>query len=265
MSRISVNSITKSIRRKFAVLRESLTERQRRHWAASEARELGHGGVSLVRDATGLARSTIHIGLKELHMTRAIKRQDGGHRSRKTGGGRRAIVKADPSLLLALDELIEPLTRGDPQSPLRWTCKSTANLAAELTAQHHQVSARTVATLLKAQMYSLQANRKTREGRQHPDRNAQFEYINRQVKLALHRGQPAISVDTKKKEKIGNFKNGGLKENRSRRTSMISLIPKKARLCLMVCTILLQTTAGSMSGLTTIRQILRLRAFIAGG
>jgi len=187
-----------------------MTERQRRHWAAAEARELGRGGVSWVRFATGLSRSTIHVGLKELGNGGITTRRNGDERrSRRRGGGRKALAEVDPSLLHALDALIEPVTRGDPQSPLRWTCKSTQNLAAELTSQQHQVSARTVATLLKAQKYSLQANRKTREGRQHPDRNAQFEYISRQVKSALRRGQPAISVDTKKKEKIGNFKNGG--------------------------------------------------------
>jgi len=210
VAQASGSRIVKSIRRKFAVLRRSLTERQRRHWAAAEARELGRGGVSWVRRATGLSRSTIQVGLRELKSGGvSARRNQHEHRSRKPGGGRKALAEADPSLLQALDALIEPATRGDPQSPLRWTCKSTASLAAELTSQRHQVSARTVATLLKAQKYSLQANRKTREGRQHPDRNAQFEYINRQVKSALRRGQPAISVDTKKKEKIGNFKNGG--------------------------------------------------------
>lgn len=142
-------------------------------------------------------------------MDRAALRSEASRRSRRSGGGRKSLTAVDGALLQALDALIEPLTRGDPQSPLRWTCKSTANLAAELTVQEHRISARSVARLLKAQQYSLQANRKTREGRQHPDRNAQFEYINRQVKAALRAGQPAVSVDTKKKELVGNFKNAG--------------------------------------------------------
>lgn len=166
-----------------------------------------------------MSRTTIHAGLKEL----GEKQRGPEGSSRKSGGGRKALTSVDPLLVRALDALVEPVTRGDPQSPLRWTCKSTANLAAELTSQRHPVSARTVARILKGQKYSLQANRKTREGRQHPDRNAQFEYINRQVKTALRRGQPAISVDTKKKEKIGSFKNEGREWRRRGRPVEVSV------------------------------------------
>jgi len=196
------------IKRKFRALRPEMDERMRRQWAASEARELGWGGISVVSRATGLSRPTIVAGLRELEMPET-ERAEGASRVRRPGGGRPTIVKVDPGLLSALETLIEPATRGDPESPLRWTCKSTRRLAAELTRQSHPTSARTVAKLLHEQGYSLQANRKTREGGQHPDRNAQFEYINTSVQRFLRRGRPAISVDTKKKELVGDFKNSG--------------------------------------------------------
>jgi len=185
-----------------------MDERIRRQWAATEARELGWGGVTMVARATGLSRTTITVGLRELSLPvkqRTIEAQ----RVRRPGAGRPRLVEIDPELLAALEALIEPGTRGDPESPLRWTCKSTRRLAEELTESHHPAGARTVASLLRKGGYSLQANRKTREGSQHPDRNAQFEYINSQVKRYLNRGQPAISVDTKKKELLGDFKNVG--------------------------------------------------------
>ena len=185
-----------------------LDERRRRQWAAAEARDIGYGGVSLVARATGLARSTIHAGLRELR-TPARERVAAAQRVRSTGAGRPAVTTTDPGLLAALLALIEPTTRGDPESPLRWTCQSTAQLADELRRQDHPVSPRTVATLLKGAGYSLQANRKTREGTAHPDRDAQFRYLNRCVRRAHHGGEPAISVDTKKKELVGDFKNGG--------------------------------------------------------
>jgi hypothetical protein len=196
------------IRRKYRSLNVEMDERRRRQWAAAEARELGWGGVTAVAEATGLSRTTITAGLRELTLP-ARKRAVEGIRIRRAGGGRKALTEVDPDLLSALESLIEPTTRGDPESPLRWTCKSTRRLAEELTRQHHRVSPNSVATLLRRAGYSLQANRKTREGASHPDRNAQFEYINRLVRSFLDRGHPAISVDTKKKELIGDFKNAG--------------------------------------------------------
>jgi len=196
------------IRRKYRVVAVELDERRRRQWAAAEARELGWGGVSIVARATGLSRPTITAGLRELQLP-TPERAAAAQRIRRPGGGRRAVTATDPTLLAALLALIDPATRGDPESPLRWTCKSTARLAAELTRQKHPVSDRTVASLLKAAGYSLQANRKTREGAGHPDRDAQFAYLNARVGSFHQRGQPAISVDTKKKELVGDFKNGG--------------------------------------------------------
>jgi len=196
------------IRRKYRALAVEMDERARRQWAAAEARELGWGGVSAVAQATHLSRTTITAGLRELELP-AGQRAVEGTRVRRPGGGRKALAETDPGLLAALEALIEPTTRGDPESPLRWTCKSTRRLAAELTRQRHPVGANTVAALLRQAGYSLQANRKTREGASHPDRNAQFEHINGQVRRFQHRDQPAISVDTKKKELIGDFKNSG--------------------------------------------------------
>ena len=196
------------IQRKYWLLEPEMDERGRRQWAAAEARALGWGGVTAVAWATGLSRTTITAGLHELDLP-ARQRAAEASRVRRPGGGRRPLKQTDPGLRAALEALIEPLTRGDPQSPLRWTCKSTRRLAEELTRQNHPVAARSVAALLLEEGYSLQANRKTREGAAHPDRNAQFEYINACVRRILRRGQPAISVDTKKKELVGDFKNGG--------------------------------------------------------
>jgi hypothetical protein len=195
------------IYRKFQALAPVLDERSRRHWAAAEALELGRGGVSGVARATGLARNTIATGLRELRQT--VTNQPQSPRLRQPGGGRKHLVDTDQGLWAALDALIEPLTRGDPESPLRWTCKSTRRLAEELTQLGHPLTDRTVAALLHELGYSLQANRKTREGNGHPDRNAQFEYINQQVRRLQKRGQPVVSVDTKKKELVGDFKNPG--------------------------------------------------------
>jgi hypothetical protein len=192
----------------YRALRVEMDERGRRQWAAAEARELGWGGVSAVAAATGLSRTTIVAGLRELDLP-ARQREAEAVRVRRPGGGRKPLTESDPTLLAALEALIEPATRGDPQSPLRWTCKSTRRLADELTRQHHPIGANTVAALLRQAGYSLQANRKTREGASHPDRNAQFEHINARVRSFLDRNQPAISVDTKKKELVGDFKNAG--------------------------------------------------------
>jgi len=189
-------------------LNPELDERRRRQWAAAEARDLGWGGVTTVAQATGLSRTTIIAGRNELALP-ARQRAAEATRIRHPGGGRRPLSEMDPGLLEALEALIEPTTRGDPESPLRWTCKSIRRLADELTREDHPVSAVTVAKLLRQAGYSLQANRKTREGASHPDRNAQFEYINASVQRFLKRGQPAISVDTKKKELVGDFKNAG--------------------------------------------------------
>ena len=182
-----------------------LSERQRRLVAAADAQLLGRGGISRVSAASGLSRTTIHRGLREFQ---------GGlvadERVREAGGGRKQIKHQQPAVLRELEQLVDPATRGDPMSPLRWTCKSTIKLAAELRRKGHSISARTVARLLQKDLdYSLQANRKTKEGESHPDRNAQFEYIAEQTRAFQQRGQPVISVDTKKKELVGEYKNGG--------------------------------------------------------
>ncbi len=196
------------IRRKYRALKPELDERRRRQWAAAESLELGWGGVTIVAQATGLSRTTINAGKSEL--TRSAKqRASEAMRVRRPGGGRRPLTETDPDLLAALESLIEPSTRGDPESPLRWTCKSIRHLADELTRERHPVGAVTVAKLLRQAGYSLQANCKTREGTSNPDRNDQFEYINASVQRFLKRGQPAVSVDAKKKENVGDFKNGG--------------------------------------------------------
>ena len=196
------------LRRKYRTLRVEMDERGRRQWAAVEARELGWGGITTVARATALSRTTIAAGLRELDLP-ARQRAAEAARVRRPGGGRRPLTETDRGLMAALEALIEPATRGDPESPLLWTCKSTRRLADELTRRHHPVSVNTVAALLRQAGYSLQANRKTREGASHPDRNAQFEHINTSVRSFHDRGQPAISVDAKKKELVGDFKNAG--------------------------------------------------------
>jgi hypothetical protein len=196
------------IRRKYRALKPELDERRRRQWAAAESRDLGRGGITAVAQATGLSRTTIYVGTGDLDQP-AKRRASEAMRVRRPGGGRRPLAETDPDLLAALETLIEPTTRGDPESPLRWTCKSIRRLADELTHENHPVGAVTVAKLLRQAGYSLQANRKTREGASHPDRNAQFEYISASVQRFLNRGQPAVSVDAKKKENVGDFKNGG--------------------------------------------------------
>jgi hypothetical protein len=193
---------------KFAALRPLMSERLRRHWAATEAKALGHGGIAAVTQATGLSRNTIARGMAELAGTHALSIPSPTH-SRRLGGGRKPLIETDPPVLQDLEILVEPTTRGNPMSPLRWTCKSTRKLAEKLQEQEHRVGARTVARLLHAMDYSLQANRKTREGSSHPDRNAQFEYMNAQVRVFQERGQPVVSIDAKKKELVGDFFNKG--------------------------------------------------------
>jgi hypothetical protein len=196
---------TALIRQRFETVAPFLDERVRRLVAASEAIAVGHGGIAGVAAVTGIAVSTIGRGIDEL--LQAEDRLSG--RIRRPGGGRKPAIEKDPTLLTDLEALVEPTTRGDPERPLRWTCKSLRRLAAELQAQGHQVSHTLVGELLESLDYSLQGNRKTKEGASHPDRDAQFGYINDQVTQALSAGQPVISVDTKKKELVGNFKNGG--------------------------------------------------------
>jgi transposase len=193
------------ITQRFAIVRGVLDERSRRLVAAAESVAIGRGGVSAVARATGMSRQVIRQGVREL--TEVGVHPPG--RIRRPGGGRKRAVVQDPSLLRDLEGLVEPVTRGDPESPLRWTCKSLRKLAEELRRQGHQISHQLVARMLHDLGYSLQANSKTLEGTDHPDRNAQFEYLNRKVKRQLQQHQPVISVDTKKKELVGNFKNNG--------------------------------------------------------
>jgi Rhodopirellula transposase DDE domain len=212
---------TPAVEAKFKALSPRLDEATLRLWAAAEARSLGRGGVSVVAKVAGLSRTTVYAGLAEIEAAGKAK----GKRSkaaaqpavvvaahkrvRAPGGGRKRLVDIDASLLADLDALVDPTSRGDPMSPLRWTCKSTTRLAAELARSGHRVSQRTVCDLLAQLNYSLQSVRKTREGGQHPDRDAQFQYIATMVTKFQRQRQPVISVDTKKKELIGDFKNAG--------------------------------------------------------
>ena len=200
-------------RQKYRLLRQHLDESALRLCAAADSTTLGRGGVTLVAKASGLSRTTIYAGLKELDEQTAPAGSgaapEGRRRIRKPGGGRKKLTELERDLLTDLDRLVDPVTRGDPQSPLRWTCKSTARLAKELQQQGHCISQRSVWMLLDRLGYSMQSNRKTLEGSDHPDRDAQFQHIATQVKRFQERGQPVISVDTKKKELIGRYKNGG--------------------------------------------------------
>ena len=199
---------TQLVKAKYEALSGRLNEATLRLWAAVEARALGRGGVTAVAKASGLSRTTIYAGLRELDAA-SEKAANGPARIRASGGGRKRLVDKDPTLLDDLDALVEPSTRGDPQSPLRWTCKSTPRLAEELRAKGHRVSQRTTCDLLAQLGYSLQATRKVREGGHHVDRDAQFAYIAGMVAQYQSAGEPVISVDTKKKELIGDFKNAG--------------------------------------------------------
>ncbi len=193
------------LQKKFTWVWPLLDERSRRLLAANEAMSLGYGGISAVHQACGLSRQSISNGIREI--------KEGATtlpgRIRNSGAGRKSILVADPLLVMALEELIDGHTRGDPQSPLRWTCKSTRTLAKQLSKKQHPISHTKVAQILHSLNYSLQSNRKTEEGADHPDRDAQFQHINAQVSQSMEQGQPVISVDTKKKELIGNYANDG--------------------------------------------------------
>ncbi len=205
----TIDDETKLIRARFEKLAWALDERMRRLLAAAEASVLGYGGVTRVSEATGVSRRAIHAGLEELAVTKApVENQH--KRIRRAGAGRKSVTESNSDLLAALEKLVEPTTRGDPESPLRWTCKSLRTLAGELSANGHSVSYPIVGDLLRELGYSLQANRKVLEGSNHPDRNAQFEFINDQTRQQLAAGNPVISVDTKKKELVGAFKNNGV-------------------------------------------------------
>jgi hypothetical protein len=190
------------IQRKYGLLKATMTERARRLWAGAEADAVGYGGVARVAHATGLAISTVRKGRDEVREGASL---DGVVRDRRPGGGRYRLEKKDPKLKPALEHLVDPTTRGDPESPLRWTCKSTRTLARELTTAGHPVSPQKVGSLLRAGGYSLQGTAKVKEGKQHPDRNAQFEYISSQAKKFMAGGCPVISVDAKKKEQVGEY------------------------------------------------------------
>jgi len=193
------------IRTKFLALRPAMDERLTRLWAGAEAEALGEGGISIVEEATGMSRTTIRVGRDELREGVSADVV----RVRRAGGGRPSIEETSPGIIEALESLVDPVTRGDPESPLRWTSKSTRKLAAELGEQGYKASPQTVGQLLHASGYSLLANEKTLEGASHPDRDEQFEFINDRVDTFHARSAPVISVDTKKKELVGDFKNGG--------------------------------------------------------
>lgn len=197
------------VREKYAFLSDLLNERSRRRWAATEARSLGRGGVAAVMGGTGMSSATVHRGIRELEAAELGEEALSVERVRSKGGGRKRAHDSQPGLIKALDLLVEPTARGDPESALRWTCKSTYNLSEELRRLGFQVGPKTVARELKEQDFTLQSNRKTREGSAHPDRDAQFHYINEQVLRFQRRGQPVVSVDTKKKELVGQYKNAG--------------------------------------------------------
>lgn len=193
------------MKQRFDAVSPFLDERQKRLFVASEAKSYGTGGISVAARETGMSRSTIALGIRELQHPNEPENT----RIRKAGGGRKRTADTDATLKSDLESLIEPFTLGDPESPLRWTCKSVRNLATELNRMGHKITHRIVAELLHEMKYSLQGNQKVLEGESHPDRNAQFEYIHQKVKQYQVDQQPVISVDTKKKELVGDFKNGG--------------------------------------------------------
>jgi len=204
---MSHDEIVAPLRKKYERVSAVLDERGRRVWAAAEAEALGYGGQTLVAKATGLSRMTLYAErsspVEKQGATEALDR------IRKAGGGRKKLIEREPALRAALEGLVEPTTRGDPDNPLRWTCLSTRQLAAALEKQGYRIGRQTVATLLEEMGYSLQGNQKTKEGASHPDRDAQFHFIHDRIEDFQRRGQPVVSVDTKKKELVGDFKNGG--------------------------------------------------------
>ncbi len=203
------STVVQWVREKYISLSEVLNERSRRVWVATEARSLGRGGIAAVVAATGMSSATVHKGIREVEAAAADEDLFSTPRIRGKGGGRKRARDSQSGVIEALDLLVEPTARGDPESALRWTCKSTYNLATALQRQGFQVGPRTVARELKEQEFHLQGNRKTREGNTHPDRDAQFHYINEQVLRFQRRGQPVVSVDTKKNELVGQYKNAG--------------------------------------------------------
>jgi transposase len=213
---------------KYRILTERLDERSLRLCLATDAIALGWGGITRVAEAAGVSRTTVHAGMRELRAPAGegeagSGRGKGKARIRRPGGGRKPVEESNPTLLVNLDALLDPVTRGDPMSPLRWTCKSTTRLAEELWAEGHEVSQSTVWRLLDKLGYSMQSNRKSREGTDHPDRNAQFEFINTSAQEFLERGWPVLSVDTKKRELIGNFKNAGREWRRKGEPRLVSM------------------------------------------
>ena len=206
-----MDGVADTIRSKYLALEAVLDERSRRLWAAAEARALGRGGIARVVEATRMSRNTVRVGLSELEQGADAPAQETApsRRTRRPGGGRKRLSDHDPDLVKALERRLEPATRGDPESPLRWTSLSARHLADALSAEGHPVSERSVNRLLHSLGYSLQSNRNTVEGRQHPDRDAQFRHIDRRVRAFQRLGQPVISVDTEKKELVGPYHNGG--------------------------------------------------------
>jgi transposase len=213
-----------ALTQKYASLKPYLNERSLRLCAATDARLLGHGGISLIARAAGISRTTIHVGLKELAENTSSENM------RRAGAGRKPLTETNPELLDALNKLVDPVTPGDPENPLRWTSKSTTKLAEELTAKGHRVSQRTVWNLLNELGYSMQSNRKPNEGANHPDRDAQFQFISDSVSKFIKNALPAISVNTKKKELIGDYKNGGSeweKKGNPRRVNTYDFVDKE--------------------------------------
>lgn len=264
------------IQTRFKALEWTLDERLRRLLAAAESLAIGYGGITEVAKATGVSRRAIHAGLEELKnhspakpVTESSAKPVTGQRVRRPGGGRKQSTESDPNLLDDLERLVDPVTRGDPESPLRWTCKSVRRLAEELKSMGHTTSHRMVADLLHKLKYSLQANNKTLEGKQHPDRNAQFEYINQKVQKHLACGNPAISVDTKKKNWWDSskmvVKNETRKDNLRRSRIMILWILTLDGWLHTGCMISVRMLAGSVLGLITIRQHLQLQPLGNGG
>jgi Rhodopirellula transposase DDE domain len=259
-----------TIQDKYEHLSPLMTEKLRRHWAACEALALGRGGVSAIARATGLSRNTIHKGIGELQeqMPQLIDSIDPG-RVRRRGGGRQPLVAKDDALFDDLEQLLEANTRGDPMSALLWTCKSTRNLAAELRRQGHTVSHMTVSRLLDVMGYHLQSNRKTHEGGQHEDRDAQFQHINRQVQAFRRHGQPVISVDAKKKELVGDFRQDGREwrpQGQPEQVRMHDFRDKDLGIAIPTAsTIRLAMKAGSMLELTAIHRSSRRQQSATGG